>query len=125
VSSGRFSSAFGRSANARPAAGLYPTATILVRAATRVALTPQSQAHRGPFAQDWNNDSKTTKAGPKHHALGYGGKKPRRRCVARRIASTGLAEQRRCRSTRPCTGGMKMSPHIFLAWLEQIQQSLR
>jgi hypothetical protein len=76
-----------------------------------VAPTPQSQAHRGPFAQDWNNDSKNQQSRPKHHALGCSGE-----IATRRILSTELAEQRRywaalAPGVWPCCGAF-----FLLSW---------
>jgi hypothetical protein len=84
-----------------------------------VAPTPQSQAHRGPFTQDWNNDSKNQQSRPKHHALGCSGE-----IATRRIPSTEPAELETMLGGA-CNRGMAMLPRIFLAWLEQIQQSFR
>jgi hypothetical protein len=44
-------------------------ASTVVRARGQVALALQSQAHRGPFAQDWNGDSKNRQSRPNCHAL--------------------------------------------------------
>jgi hypothetical protein len=73
-----------------------------------VALTPQSQAHREPFAQDWNNDSKNQQSRLKHHALG-----------------SSIFRAPNFPSREDAGRGMAMLPRIFLARSEQIQQSLR
>jgi len=70
VSSRRFRSAL---RHCSPFCRFHPAASQLVRATIPVAPTPQSQAHRRPFAQDWNNDSKNQQSRPKHHPLGRSG----------------------------------------------------
>jgi hypothetical protein len=77
----------------------------------------------GPFTQDWNNDSKNQQNRPKHHALG------RSREIAMAPATSRIPSTETCRAETmqgdACNGGMAMLPRIFLAWLEQIQQSFR
>src|SRR5262245_27633659 len=75
----------------------------------------------GPFAQNWNNDSKNQQSRPKHHALGCSGE------IAMAPATRRIPSTEACRAETmqgdACNGSML--PRIFLAWLEQIQQSLR
>jgi hypothetical protein len=82
-----------------------------------------------------SNDSKNQQNRPKSHALGFNQKtatalvwrfrSPHHSCSESEMPSTDMPSiddgARRARAL----GHMAMLPRIFLAWLEQIQQSLR